>query len=345
MGNKKPWVYRTALFPRVFTEKAFLYLVATKRREFLGVTGDKSLFYKTDKEPKKSGGFRDIYKPQWRLKVLLKRINSRVLSKLNFPNFVHCGPSGRSIVTAAKGHNKFQLHLSLDIKSFFDQVSEKTTSDILRKIGVNKEITHTIVKAAVEHNRLPQGFPTSPLLATLVVSYILQDFYFVFDREKILISVYADDILISSDDEEMIWGAKGYVEGEINKVGLKLNSKECFAKSGEQFTWLSLRIYPWVTLPRKELLSIEKIIYEYKETGIVPPDFKPKKLPKKPYNIRELWEESIRGKVVFAKSVSHTKLADKTLKKLNPAKVKDIRKPPGRTTGRRHIKPVDKRAE
>lgn len=326
MGNKKPWVYRTALFPRVFTEKAFLYLIGTKRREFLELTGNKSLFYKIDKEPKKSGGFREIYKPRWKLKVLLRKINSRILSRLNFPDFVHCGPSGKSIVTAAKKHNKFEFHLSLDIKSFFDKVSEKTTSGILRKIGVNKEITQTIVKAAVENDRLPQGFPTSPLLATLVVSYILQNFYSVFDREKMLISVYADDILVSSDDEEMIWGAKKYIEEEINNVGLKLNSKECFAKNGEQFTWLSLRIYPWVTLPRKELLSIEKVIYEYKETGVVPPDFKPKKLPKKPYDIRELWEESIKGKIVFAKSVSHTKLADKTLKKLDPIKAKKIRK-------------------
>lgn len=320
--NKKPWVYRTVIFPRVFTEKALLYLVGTKRREFLELTENKSLFYKIDKEPKKNGGFRDIYKPHWRLKILLRKINSRVLSKLNFPDFVHCGPSGRSIVTAARGHNKFKFHLSLDIKSFFDKVSEKTTSDILRKIGVNKEITTTIVRVAVEHDRLPQGFPTSPLLATLVVSYVLQDFHSAFDRKKMLISIYADDILISSDDEEMIWRAKKYIEDEIDNVGLSLNTKECFAKNGEQFTWLSLQVYPWVTLPRKELLSIEKIIYKYKETGIVPLDFRPKKIPRKPYDIRELWEESIKGKVIFAKSVSHTKLADKTLRKLDPVKMR-----------------------
>ena len=324
--NEKHWVYRTVIFPRVFTEKSLLYLVGTKRREFLELTENKSLFYKIDKEPKKSGGFRDIYKPHWRLKILLRKINSRVLSRLNFPDFVHCGPSGKSIITATRGHNKFKFHISLDIKSFFDQVSKETTSGILRKIGINKEITATIVRAAVEHDRLPQGFPTSPLLATLVVSYVLQDFYSSFVRKEILISVYADDILISSNYKEMLWEAKKYVESELNNVGLSLNTKECFAKNGERFTWLSLQVYPWVTLPRKELLLLEKVIYKYKETGIVPLDFKPKKIPREPYDIRELWEESVKGKVVFAKSVSHTKLADKTLKKLDSVKVSSMRK-------------------
>jgi hypothetical protein len=320
--KSKRWIFRTATFPKIFTEKALLYLVDTKKRQFLELTTDKSLFYKIDKEPKKDGNFREIYKPQWKLKILLKKINSRLLSRLNLPGFIHCGPRGKSIVTAARGHGDYRYHLSLDVKSFFDSVSEAVVSDTLRAIGVNKEITATLIRACVESNRLPQGFPTSPILAALVISNALKDFYDLFDHQKILLSVYADDILLSSDSEELIWEGKKYIQNEIAKVGLLLNAKEHFAKNGEQFNWLSLKIYPWVTLPRATQLTLEKRVYEYKMTGVVPSNFVPKKPLKKDQDIRDAWEESIKGKIVFARSISHNQLVNKALKNLskNPSK-------------------------
>lgn len=320
MVNKSPWIFRNAMFPRVYTEKALFYLLGTKKSEFAELTRDKSLFYKIDKEPKKSGGFRDIYKPEWRLKSLLRKLNNRVLSRLNFPSFVHCGPSGRSIVSAARGHSKFKIHLSLDIKSFFDNVSEAVTASTLKKIGVRKEIVQVIIKAGVEDNKLPQGFPTSPLLATLVISYLLQDFYGSFDKDKILLSVYADDILLSSDDEKLLWDAKKYIEKNLKTVALNLNSKECLAQNGEQFTWLSLQVYPWVTLPRRAQLELEKRVYEYKAHGIIPADFVPKKPLKKDQSLTSAWEESLKGRAVFFKSVSANRITSKVLTRLESSK-------------------------
>ena len=84
--NKSPWIFRGALFPRVYTERSLFYLLGVRKRDFMELTTDKSLFYKVDKEPKKSGGFRDIYKPHWRLKTLLRKLNSRALAP-GFPEF------------------------------------------------------------------------------------------------------------------------------------------------------------------------------------------------------------------------------------------------------------------
>lgn len=314
--NKSPWIFRGALFPRVYTERSLLYFLGVRKRDFLELTTDKSLFSKVDKEPRKSGGFRDIYKPHWRLKALLRKLNSRVLSRLDFPSFVHCGPSGRSIVTAARGHDEFKWHLSLDVKSFFDNVSEEITADTLKKIGVTKGVVAMILRASVEDDRLPQGFPTSPVLAALVISYVLQDFYQSFARDNILLSIYADDILLSSNDEALIWTAKKYIAGKLNSVGLSLNSKESYAKNGQQFTWLSLQVYPWVTLPRKVQLALEKRVYEYKTYGTMPADFAPKKPLKKDQSLTSAWEESLKGRAVFFKSISKNRVTDKALSRL-----------------------------
>ena len=178
-----------------------------------------------------------------------------------------------------------------------------------------------ILEASVEDNRLPQGFPTSPVLAALTISYVLQDFYQSFANDKILLSVYADDILLSSNDEALIWTAKKYIASKLKSVGLSLNSKESYAKNGQQFTWLSLQVYPWVTLPRKVQLALEKRVYEYKTYGIVPTDFVPKKPLKKNQSLASAWEESLKGRAVFFKSVSTNRVTDKALGRLKSLSV------------------------
>lgn len=320
MRKNKQWIFRTKSFPKIFTEKSFLYFIDTKKRDFLVLTTNKNLFYKIDREPKKSGGFREIYKPHWRLKAPLKKLNNRILSKLNLPGFIHCGPAGKSIVSAARSHSNFKYHLSLDIKSFFDSVSEIVVIDVLRQIGINKEVTMTLSKLCVENNKLPQGFPTSPFLAALVISYTLKNFYSLFDNQKILLSIYADDMLLSSDDEKLIWEAKKYIQSQIEIIGLQLNRKESFARNGEHFTWLSLKIYPWVTVPRETQRALEKSIYDYKMSDMIPASFAPKKPLKRNQNIRDAWEESLKGKVIFTRSVSKNRLVGKALENLEGIK-------------------------
>lgn len=308
--NKIPWTYRTLLVPATYTEKHFLFLIGVKKNDFVALVKDKRDLCYIEKQEKKNGGYREIWKPNRDLKQLLRKINHRYLSRLSFPEFIHCGPQGRSIITAVKGHRHFGIHLSLDVSSFFDSVSEEVVRKALTTAKVRTPIINLIVAAAVAEDKLPQGFPTSSLLSSLVMSQALQNFYGKFERGNILFSIYADDILLSANDTNALLEAKSYIEAEIAKVGLALNSKELLAKNGEQFNWLSLQIYPWVTLPRKELLALEKKIYEYKLTGEIPDDFKPKKQG----NRVEQWEEHLKGKAVFASSVSRNALADKVLK-------------------------------
>lgn len=304
-----PWQYSNSKsFPHIFTEKSFFFLIDTKKKDFTKLAAEKSSHYRKDRKLKSDGiRYREIYKPDRELKILLKKINKRYLSKFNYPSFAHCGPKGRSIVTACKGHSRFSYHTSLDVESFFDRVSKKVVEETLSKVGVKKPIIKLISSMAVEDNRLPQGFPTSSLLSTLAISLVLQDFYLVFKKTELCLSLYADDILISSNDKKLIAAAEKIITEKIETIQLSLNSEKKVEGSGNNFVWLGLHIHPWISLPRKKLTDLQKKVYTYKTKGTIPEDFKPKRKGK----LNKQWEESVRGKVVFAQSVSKNKLLEK----------------------------------
>lgn len=313
------WQYHTKDFPSVYTERSFLFLIGFKKKDFLEIITNKASYYTKIKKAKKDPAqYREIYSPSIELKNLLKRINKRFLSKIKYPAFIHCGPKGRSILTAAKGHRDYGYHLSLDIEAFFDRITAETAIKSLARAGIHKSVSATIIAAAIEDDRLPQGFPTSACLSALVISTVLEDFQEKIGR-NILFSIYADDILISADTKELVFQAKELIVERISKIGLKLNDKEFFAKKGEKFTWLGLNIHPWVHIPREKLIELQKAVYEYKSSGVVPMDYKPKGTE----NIRKQWRKSVRGKILFAKYINHNRLMDKTLKGLrNSSKIR-----------------------
>lgn len=317
MGKSKKWNFRTSIFPKVYTEKALLYLLSVKKRDYLSLTVDKRSLCKVERQPKKNEGFRTIYKPSYRLKWMLRRLNNKYLSRLNLPSFVHCGPAGRSIATAARGHDLYRYHLSLDISAFFDSISEATLRSVFKDVGINKDISSFLVRASIVDNQLPQGFPTSSLLSALVIACLLQDFYNHMIGETVLLSVYADDILISANEKSTLLKAKTFTESRLNSHGLSLKGeKEYLVHNGQKFTWLGLQVHPWIALPRKRLLSLEKKVYEYKTHGIVPDDFLPKRKKKSEEERRVAYSASLKGQIDFMKSMNRNNLPAKAQRKL-----------------------------
>lgn len=316
------WKYYDQRKLKIFTLKRFLYVLDYKKKDFDLIVKNKDQHYIKVKKMKRDGiNYREIYKPDSQLKSLLKSINKRILAKGHFPTTIHCGPKGRSIVTATKYHKNFTHHVSLDINAFFDKVTMNATNIALKNAGFNERVANIIIQASIEDNRLPQGFPTSSILSALVISISLEDFYKIFDKKMIILSVYADDILLSSNNKEVLTDAEKYIEKNLKSVGLELNKdKRTIGKKGSKFLWLGLQINPWVTIPREKMVRLQKEAYEYKTQGILPNDFKPKKKG----DIKKQWKKSVKGKIQFAKMTNRNKLQQKILKNLNSKEFKNI---------------------
>jgi len=144
-----------------------------------------------------------------------------LLDSLPVSSAAHGFRRGRSIVTAAKAHINAQAILSVDLEDFFHTITARRVRAMLREmlttqvmhgtwgvpIHVEDDIADLITTLAtrpVGMNRiLPQGAPTSPVLANIVArpldvaiqSIVLQQ------ARSWVYTRYADDLSISATEE------------------------------------------------------------------------------------------------------------------------------------------------
>ena len=118
--------------------------------------------------PKRSGGMRSITAPNTSLKLIQRRILTRLLNKLTCHGCATGFEKGHSIVTNANVHVGSEVVLKMDIIAFFDFTSANRIRGYFYGIGWGKEATDILLRLCIRGGSLPQGAPTSPRLSNLV---------------------------------------------------------------------------------------------------------------------------------------------------------------------------------
>lgn len=283
--------------PPIYTEKNFFYVTQIKKGEFLEISLQKNAHYKIGRQLKKSGGYRIIYKPDNELKKILKLVYKNYLVKISLPTFVHCGVRNRSISTSVQGHNKFTYHKSLDIAAFFDKVTVFTLQDSLIAAGLPSVVVTKILELCTEDNHLPQGFPTSSFLSSLVLCVALEETVLSLRDMGIKFSAYADDILISSNQAESLNLGEKLIKEALEKVGLSLNDKKQTWDKISNETTLGINLHPFPRINRIKIKQLQKALYDNKKNKLTETELK-----------------VIRGKISFYSSVNKNKLTQKVKK-------------------------------
>lgn len=158
--------------------------------------------YKTFTIKKRNGTPRVIHEPRQRLKVL----QEKVLAYL----YMHAGPAKpcvhgftpkRSIVTNAKIHcsPKTQHLLNIDIEDFFPSITFFRVRGLLQKkpFEFSYQVATVLAHLCTFNGVLPQGAPTSPLLANLTCRSLDRDLMNLAKRHRTTYTRYADDITFS----------------------------------------------------------------------------------------------------------------------------------------------------
>ena len=167
---------------------------------------DKKLAYRTFHIPRRNGLQRRIEAPKTTLKYIQRLIHESLTCVYGPHPGVHGFLPGRSIVTNARKHTRSRYILNIDLADFFPSITRKRIYGRLVRApySFNNSIANLIASLSTNaYSRLPQGSPSSPVLANIVAAELDADLAKLSGSLGCWYTRYADDITISTSRGEM----------------------------------------------------------------------------------------------------------------------------------------------
>lgn len=188
----------------------FFKVVNASKEDFEYIRENLSNFYYKKTEPKKDQfgnprigkdgeqELRILYPSKGRLKEIQKIINGRVLSKIDFPSIVHGSVKKRSCITNAKAHQGNKYFFITDLRSFFPSIHFSIVYEELVRRGFSPRVASHITRLVTYQKCVPQGAPTSPMIANMVFGPYDSQLIEICKEHGITYTRYIDDLTFSS---------------------------------------------------------------------------------------------------------------------------------------------------
>ena len=196
--------------------------------------------YKQFQIPKKDGIMRIICAPNDELKVIQRKLANELwkyhlyyMEKKNIEsNISHGFVKGRSILTNANIHVNKKYIVNMDIEDFFPSIHFGRVRGYFNKsneFNLSENVSTIIAQLTCYQGVLPQGAPTSPILANLLCNILDMRLLKVCAKYKVDYSRYADDMTFSTNDKYFIVNQSRFIdeiEKEVEEFGFKINKKK-----------------------------------------------------------------------------------------------------------------------
>lgn len=151
--------------------------------------------------PKRLGGIREISAPPPSLAVLQSKLN-KILQVVYRPKpCVQGFVKARSIMSNARPHAGKRWLLNIDLADFFPSIHFGRVRGMLKAspFGLSEECATILAQICTTHEgRLPQGAPTSPMIANLVCSRLDGELMALASRYRMTFTRYCDDLSFST---------------------------------------------------------------------------------------------------------------------------------------------------
>jgi RNA-directed DNA polymerase len=240
--------------------------------------------YSTFEIAKRSGGTRKISSPAVPLRDIQRRL-ARVLADVYRPrSCVHGFTRGMSIVSNARSHARRRHILNVDLQGFFAAINFGRVRGVLmaKPFQFHPSIATTIARLACRDDQLPQGAPTSPILANMVCMRLDGELMRLAEQLGCRYTRYADDLTFSTNRPifpadlavlvspplgthaavgpalTSLINANGFA---INPDKVRLSSKN----SAQRVTGLIVNRFP--NVPRKFVRQLRAMIHAWRTFG------------------------------------------------------------------------------
>jgi RNA-directed DNA polymerase len=143
---------------------------------------------------------RHIVKPIPILKIKQKQINS-FIQTIPLPSSMFGGIKERNNLQNAAPHKNSRFFLTIDLKSFFSNITNTNVNRIFRSCGFSWREARILTKLTTYQGSLPQGAPTSTTLANLVFSSTALRLEKFCSGKKIIFTNFVDDLTFSAKND------------------------------------------------------------------------------------------------------------------------------------------------
>ena len=221
----------------ITNEKHLLYILKVKKERLEYIIGHLDVFYYSFSKPKidhvtgkikrNSNGeeeYRIINAPNEELKKIQKRIYRYILANADLPSYIYGGVKGKNNIRNARYHQGNKYIFTTDLKSFFPSITYKQVFTMFLREGCTPPVARILTKLTTLHYEVPQGTPTSTLIANLVFKPYGEKIAEFAIKNRMKFSMFVDDITISSKTDFK------YLVPEILKIihssGFKISQKK-----------------------------------------------------------------------------------------------------------------------
>lgn len=183
-------------FPKNLSELAqCLDLTENELCHFLYRT---NLYIRKRKKAKPNGEHRIITEPIGKFKSILKVLDKKILRSVELHRLFFHKPKS-SYLQMIRLHSKSRYILTADIDDFYPSVIPFQVTKSLVSLGINQNVAKLITRLTTLNFQLPQGFPTSPYLAAIILDPVLRRLEGLVKAQKFKVGLYADNLAISID--------------------------------------------------------------------------------------------------------------------------------------------------
>ena len=138
-------------------------------------------------------------------KIELKRIQKRILalliSHVEIPPYAFGGVPKKNNIKNAKYHQGNKYIFTTDLRSFFPSISHNRVFEVYCDNGYSPTVARILTKLTTYKYQLPQGVPTSTLLALLAFKPTGDRLNEYAIQHNLKFSIFVDDITISSKED------------------------------------------------------------------------------------------------------------------------------------------------
>lgn len=173
------------------------------------ITANIDSYYEKRKQPKKKFGraqkqpngkirYRYLMAPRYRLKLVQQRINY-ALQEFPLPENMYGSICGRNNILNAGQHIGHKYFLTIDLENFFSNIDSRQVYKLFRAYDFSHDTANYLTKLTTLKGSLPQGAPTSPVLANLIIADMVKEIGAFVAPFNITFTNYLDDFSFSSD--------------------------------------------------------------------------------------------------------------------------------------------------